>query len=35
VWYDREQNNTTAFIYFDSVSKLDAYLKGISLDGLG
>jgi hypothetical protein len=35
VWYDREQNNITAITSFDDVDKLDAYLKGISLDRLG
>ena len=34
VWYDREQNSITAITCFDDVSKLDAYLNGISLDGL-
>ena len=34
IWYDREQNSITAITCFDDVSKLDSYLKGISLDGL-
>ncbi len=34
VWYDRESNSITAITCFDDVSKLDAYLNGISLDGL-
>jgi hypothetical protein len=34
IWYDREQNSITAITCFDDVSKLDSYLKGISLDEL-
>ncbi len=34
IWYNREQNSITAITCFDEVSKLDTYLKGISLDGL-
>ncbi len=34
VKYDREQNNITAITCFDDVGKPDAYLNGISLDGL-
>jgi hypothetical protein len=33
--YDREQDSITAITCFDEVGKLNAYLKGISLDGLG
>ncbi len=34
IWYDRESNAITAITCFDDVSKLDSYLKGISLDEL-
>jgi hypothetical protein len=35
VWYDREHNSITAITCFDEVGRLDAYLSGISLEGLG
>lgn len=35
IWYDREHNSITAVTCFDEVSKLDAYLRGITLDGIG
>ncbi len=34
IWIDRGRNSITRITAFESISKLDSYLNGISLDGL-